>query len=456
MPTKCKGEIDGNPCKKSAGFGFPGGKQERCSTCRLPGMMCLKTKKCEGLLKDGSKCKKQPSFGYPGGKRVRCATCKLDGMVVLNKKICEGLKDDGSKCKKQSNFGYPGGNPERCATCKLDGMVNLTANICEGVLEDGSKCKKQPSFGYPGCKRVRCATCKLDDMVKLTVTKKCIGVIEGNPCDKQPSFGLPTDTTPTCCATCKTQDMIDIINKKCVCGTKPFFGLPTDITPSCCSRCKTEGMVNIVSKRCECGKQPSFGLPTDTTPTCCATCKTEGMINIVDKKCIGPLCETKANRKYRGYCAYCFSQTFPDDPIQPRNKTKELKVRAFLRENYSGFIHDMVLDTNGCDCTHRRRIDFRQLIGNTMLCIECDENQHNSYTDEEVRYNDVVSAWTGKWIFIRFNPDNYRINGELKKTPMKTRLEGLKNEIDKQISRIEKEENEELLEVVKLYFNRND
>ena len=42
------------------------------------------------------------------------------------------------------------------------------------------------------------------------------------------------------------------------------------------------------------------------------------------------------------------------------------------------FIHDKVLDTNECDCKHRRRIDLRQLIGNTRLCIEVGENQHNT------------------------------------------------------------------------------
>ena len=64
-----------------------------------------------------------------------------------------------------------------------------------------------------------------------------------------------------------------------------------------------------------------------------------------------------------------------------------------------------------------------------------------------------MSVFTGKWIFIRFNPDNYRVNGKMKKTPMKTRLDGLKNEIDKQIYRITNDDNRDLLEIHKLYFN---
>jgi len=48
-------------------------------------------------------------------------------------------------------------------------------------------------------------------------------------------------------------------------------------------------------------------------------------------------------------------------------------------------------------------------IGNTLLCIETDENQHMSYDpqDEINRYNDLMMVHSGKWIFIRFNPDKY-------------------------------------------------
>ena len=44
----------------------------------------------------------------------------------------------------------------------------------------------------------------------------------------------------------------------------------------------------------------------------------------------------------------------------------------------------------------------------------------------------------------------------LKKSPIARRLEGLKYEIDKQIARINNDENRDLLEFHKLYFNLND
>ena len=163
-------------------------------------------------------------------------------------------------------------------------------------------------------------------------------------------------------------------------------------------------------------------------------------------------------KKYDGYCATCFKRVFPDDPRSTHiyEKTKEIKVRNWLNEHFKGFIPDKVLWSGNCKCTHRRRIDFRKLIGNTMLCIEVDERQHSTYLskDEEIRYDDLDMVFSGKWIFIRFNPDSFinkkgkRVNPELDK-----RFNILKEEIEKQINRIENEENTEPLEIIKLFFN---
>ena len=84
-------------------------------------------------------------------------------------------------------------------------------------------------------------------------------------------------------------------------------------------------------------------------------------------------------------------------------------VRDFINTFYNGFQHDKSLSTGHCNCNHRRRIDHRKLIGNTLLVIETDENQHKSYDkmDEEIRHDDLYMAFSGKWIYIRFNPDKY-------------------------------------------------
>jgi hypothetical protein len=123
-------------------------------------------------------------------------------------------------------------------------------------------------------------------------------------------------------------------------------------------------------------------------------------------------------------------------------------VRNTINSRFTGFIHDTTLYAGGCDCTHRRRIDHRKIIGNTILAIETDEFGHRGYdeTDEEVRYDDLYMIHSGKWIFIRFNPD-----ANVCKIDIDDKLDTLIETIKECINRIEQDENLELVEIIKLY-----
>ena len=163
-------------------------------------------------------------------------------------------------------------------------------------------------------------------------------------------------------------------------------------------------------------------------------------------------------KKYDGYCATCFKHVFPTDPRSKiiREKTKENKVRNYLNLHRSDFIHDTSLFTGHCDCTHKRRIDHRLLIGNTLLAVETDERQHKNYDqkDEDDRYDDLYMVHSGKWIFIRFNPDSYISNKGKRCNPsIDKRLPHLLTVIESQIRRIEREEHKDLIEVYKLYYD---
>jgi len=57
-------------------------------------------------------------------------------------------------------------------------------------------------------------------------------------------------------------------------------------------------------------------------------------------------------------------------------------------------------------------------------------------------------------MIIRFNPDKYNNTKNISVNPMiYMRLPILKEEIEKQIERIKKEENTKLLEIIKLYYD---
>jgi hypothetical protein len=382
-------------------------------------------------------CKKRADFGYSEKPVIFCNEHKIDNMK----------RRYYSKCfcgKKLPSFNYKNLKAKYCLDCKLDGMICVSNKECY--------CKKtSPTFNYEGLKAKYCSECKLDGMIDVN-HELC-------KCGKRPSFNIE-GLKPKFCAECKTDNMIDVANfKKCFCkNTLPHYNYE-GLNAEYCSSCKKDGMIDVINPRCFCGKStgPSFNL-IGLKPKYCSSCKTEDMVNVKHDSCKNDGCPSAANKKYKNYCAYCFQHLFPLDPLtfQIRCKTKELAVRDFINANYDGFNHDKILEYGGCDCLTRRRIDHRKLIGNTLLCVETDENQHKSYSkeDEEARYNDLLVNFTCKYIIIRFNPDSYVNKKGVKSNPyISARLEELKKEMDKQIKRIENNENADLLEVVHLYYD---
>ena len=173
-------------------------------------------------------------------------------------------------------------------------------------------------------------------------------------------------------------------------------------------------------------------------------------------------CRTKGNRKLNGYCSHCFVNIFPEDPraLTVRKKSKELQVMTHIFSKYSGFKNDksFYVDLEGGCCETKRRVDLRKLIDNTMLCIEVDENQHKYYIkqNEIARYNDLFMDFSGKYIFIRYNPDKFTDKYGKSKNPMfDTRMEVLETTINKHIMRILNEENTNLVEIHHLFYDEN-
>jgi len=349
-------------------------------------------------------CMKRASFGNIGENPRFCATHKLEGMINVTKKICVI-----SGCKNQAQ-----GSTDKCK--KHGGSKRCIVNGCESSAADyiTSKCKKHGGgkiCSEPGCKSgVQGITgkCKKHGGGKICSEQGCKSkVISNNKCWEH-------------------------YNKKCIeegCETPARYGY---------DKCKKHGG----DKRCIVNGCSSSSI--DRTGKCgkhgggirCPNC-----IDWIDSRC--------GQKKYDGYCATCFKRLFPEDKRSKvvYSHTKEIIVRNAINDKFEGFIHDRPLYTGDCDCTHRRRIDHRKLIGNTILAIETDEFGHSRYdeTDEIIRYDDVYMIHSGKWIFIRFNPD-----GD-KRVDMEDKLENLIDTIAEQIGRIENEENQELLEIIKLY-----
>ncbi len=434
--VKCQKEG----CNKVAKYGYLIDNIKKfCNIHRV-----LQPIKMIDLYKKLCPCGTRPCFGLITDKIATCCIkCKSDDMINIVSKLCP--------CGTQPSFGLlDDKKPTCCAKCKTDDMIDIKHNKC--------KCGKIPNFGIINGQPTCCSKCKIDGMIDL-MHKLC-------SCGTQSQFGFIIDKKAICCAKCKKEGMIDLKSKKCKCGTIATFGLITDQNIICCSKCKTEDMIDLKHKVCSCGTQPIYGLLSDKIPTCCIKCKTDDMIDLLNKNKICKAtdkngefyCNTRATSKYDNYCTHCFANLFPLDPRTPniRKKTKEIAVRNYINANFEGFCHDEPLWTGNCDCTHRRRIDHRKLINGTLVCVGTDEFQHKGYDkyDEIIRYDDLYMIYSGKFIYIRFNPDPYKENDIKMDPPIEERLEALKKEIEKQIMRVENDENSELLEIIPMYYDR--
>jgi hypothetical protein len=445
MPKLCEFET----CRKQASYGNSYGKPVRCKEHKEE--FKLVSKLCQE-----DNCNKFSSFNYCGEIKKYSSLHKKPNMIEISGKKCiyEG-------CNVSPSFNFKNDNkPLYCNLHKLDDMINIKNKKC--VYEG---CEKNPNYNYENEETpLYCVNHKLDKMIDVK-HKYCAYI----NCKIRPSYNYEKETTPLYCVSHKLTDMIDILNIKCSyinCKIRPSYNYENEKTPLYCVKHKLDNMIDILNKnkRCnyeDCITNPSFNYENEKTPLYCVKHKLDNMIDILNKnkKCKGNLClGTRGNPKYKGYCSYCYQHLFPNDPLtlQIHSKTKEIAVRDFINLNFDGFQHDKPLWSGNCDCTHRRKIDHRKLFGNTLLCIETDENQHKCYNkdDEEIRYDDLYMLHGGKFIFIRFNPDKFKDKTGKSVNPMLySRLPILKQEIKKQIKRIENEENKELLEIIKLYYD---
>ena len=163
----------------------------------------------------------------------------------------------------------------------------------------------------------------------------------------------------------------------------------------------------------------------------------------------------RSNPKYDKHCVDCFVNLHPGDPRSDGNsrlKRRETVVREAIDDMFDGFIHDKAFSTGGC-CPHSREIDHRITINGTVLAVETDENAHVSKDkqDEINRYDDLVMAFSAKFIFIRFNCDTNREDYGAK-TSLEHKIQALLSCIGTQITRIRNNENTELCEIVKLFY----
>ena len=462
-PKKKDNTMKKNKCEtccKNAVFNKPEETEGRfCYEHKKIGMIDVKNKKCQHL-----NCFKRPCFNKPGEIEGRfCYEHKEDGMIDVKNKKCE--HDD---CLKRPYFNKPGETEEKfCYEHKEDGMIDVKHKKCKH-----DDCLKIPCFNKPGeTEGLFCYEHKEYGMIDVK-NKKC----EYAGCLKRSCFNNPGEKEGMFCYEHKEDGMIDVKHKKCEhddCLKIPLFNKSGETEGRFCYEHKEDGMVDVKNKKCEyddCLKRPYFGFCSQLT-TCCATHKLKYMFKKPKRKCITNKCKELATygQTEPTHCethsqeneislltqkccncgdidllnrdGLCITKCKPLGDFYKQKsyqKEKEILMLNYLDKYLKNFeseykiIDDKTIDTS-CNLY---RPDRRYDCGTHQVIIECDEHQHKNreycekYTSlkhfEECRMFEIQQACGMNCIFIRWNPDTFKIKDKIcKKFNNQKRLETL-------------------------------
>lgn len=379
--------------------------------------------------------------------KPKCDECKNEDKDI----IAHYGKTKEDKPTKCSFHGKPLGYIEirerdKCLDCDARALFgnNKTPNIyCGTCVKNYSdegyfntdcktlciKCKKKrPSKNYKGEYARYCAGCAEEGMVRI-YNEYC-------ECGTQAHYGYENDEKPSKCICCKDGDMIPLIGNICRGMLKngkqctKFASIGYD-KPIYCSKCAEDkdNMKNIYAPKCvKCKTVLASLVLKDTNKiTHCVGCIPEGKRNnyiyinkiYCEKEC-GCLAENGSN-----LCVSC------NDDRNKYSHEKEKIVKLFLEKELSNynFIHNKnIFGKNSY------RPDFLYITEDRLIIIEVDEEQHkrsgyskdNDFRRMKFVYN-LFNKMNKKIIFIRYNPDKYRIKNQIIQSDNNKRLSELKN-----------------------------
>ena len=308
-------------------------------------------------------------------------------------------------------------------------MVDIHHKTCR---QEG--CRIRPHYNFEGSTTgLYCATHKEAGMINVK-TKTC----NQEGCQKIPVYNFEGEKEGKFCVAHKKAEMIDVKNKTCKskgCRIVARFNLP-GMFPEYCTRHKKDGMILQPRKKCEeCDSIAQYGILTQIH---CEAHKKKDEYNLAERTCQNPSCVGNHPIDILdsfGHCVSFCSSIKQSEIYRKHQKKKEEFVGKLLSNEISTplYMRDERGD-NGCSAS---RPDFVYHLGTHVVIIEVDEGQHKSYnncgtTKEEKQdaenrrmYNLSSEFDSLPLVFIRYNPDSYRLAGKLVKTPDQTRHDTL-------------------------------
>jgi hypothetical protein len=311
-------------------------------------------------------------------------------------------------------------------------MVDVSNNTC--IYEN---CNKNSNFNFKGeNKGIYCSNHKLEGMVDLK-HKNCIY----ENCDKIPNFNFIGETKGIYCFNHKLEDMVNVVSIKCNvdnCKTQATYGYCSEVRTRC-SKHKEKNMFKNPKNKCigneneECKNIAIYGV---NEPIHCEEHSNNNEVCFVVSICKS--CSYKDILTKEGLCISSCDITKSFEQNKYYIKIKEEIMLKYIDENTVIpnnilTIKDNVTLNSICNLYRPDRIYD---CGTHMVIVECDEYQHkyknycNTFEDlkqaELSRMHEIQNAAGIPCIFLRWNPDNFKIKGNLNKGyNMKERLKVL-------------------------------
>ena len=291
--------------------------------------------------------------------------------------------------------------------------------------------KKISSYNFKGEKPpVYCLEHKSENMINIRLV-----LCKYENCNTIASYNKKGQSTGLFCNIHKEQSMVDIKNKKCQydeCQTRATFGYINQ-TASHCSRHKLHLMFRKRKVKCEeenCNEISEYGFEE---PTHCYLHQKENELCLLGQTCKNCNRKNEICNKEKICLTYC-RPTELSVTAKKIIKKKEGLVLSYLDKNIKTDIipiDDRIIDIS---CV-KRRPDRVYDCGSYFLIVEVDENQHKSYSNgcsfdvktqelrRMVQIHEALSNGMIPVIFLRFNPDNYKVGEKLQKVNMQKRLD---------------------------------
>ena len=301
-------------------------------------------------------CTITPSYGLTDKLLISCKKHKTDDMINLSK-ICKF-----DNCLINSSFGLIINKKQKYLRCKEHKEDEMIA-LYQKCLDDN--CTERARYNFineTGCKY--CIKHKEDKMIDKN---KAICIIE--ECIKYASFKDP------------------ITNKNIYCTFHSKKENNADVNLLISSK-------NKICKNENCKLLANFGTIEDSRQYC-TNHKLDNMENFNSTKC--RICGIFEMRRTK-ICSFC-------NPNSQNRSTEQILFDYFTIKQIK-FIYNKPVSFDYL------RPDFLIKQNNLNLIIECDEKQHKNYDNgsEYERMKKIKKYLDDATIFIRFNPDDYRIN----------------------------------------------